>query len=178
KSILKALINAQLTLQESQKQRAVDLQILPSPSSTETTTSTRAFSAATIIFEDNHLVVQCAEDQRVAVRQVVDRITQHGTSQICVATRIIAIPAEQLKTLDVKWRSLLPDGVPTDTQAKDENARTSPRGEAFVARQTATLVSVVDAETAQRLVEQFQADRRANLLQAPKVTLFNAQDAT
>ncbi|MCA9147732.1 MAG: hypothetical protein KDA92_00465 [Planctomycetales bacterium] len=178
KSILKALINAQLTLQESQKQRAGDLQILPRPSSTEPATSTRAFSAATIIFEDNHLVVQCAEVQRAAVRQVVDRITQHGTSQICVATRIIAIPAEQLKTLDVKWRSLLPDDAPTDAQVKDEHARTSPRGEAFVPRQTATLVSVVDAEAAQKLVEQFQADRRANLLQAPKVTLFNAQDAT
>lgn len=148
----------------------------------------------------DRMFVLSAPQFHARVQQIVDRVARHGTRQLVVSTRIISVPAERFAKLDLNWTIAANARDTTASHAAAARLHgTSTSGDASVrgwvvpdtvsppalpwefqdvADQSPTLMSVLDRTAAKKLIEEAQRDRRANILQAPKVTVFNGQDAT
>ncbi|MCA9197484.1 MAG: hypothetical protein KDA87_08100, partial [Planctomycetales bacterium] len=128
-----------------------------------------------VLFDENRLIALCDRSEETLVRDLVDRIAQHGTRQISVTTRIVSIPAENLQKLDVKW-SIMQDRMTGARANRDAAISGNFILEGHVA--VPTLVSTLEHSRARPLMTELLNDSSTNMLMAPKVTVFNAQDAT
>ncbi|MEZ6118340.1 MAG: M56 family metallopeptidase [Pirellulaceae bacterium] len=126
-------------------------------------------------FVENRLLALCDRSEETLVRDLVNRIAQHGTRQISVTTRIVTIPAEKLQTLDVKW-SIMQDRTTGARVNRDAAISGNFILEGHVT--VPTLVSTLEHSRARPLITELLNDSSTNMLMAPKVTVFNAQDAT
>lgn len=106
-----------------------------------------------------------------AFQKSLTAMERYGLRQVTITTRMVTIAADKLKTLNVGWKTLV---EPASETGLNGITPASP----IAAPVHVTLAAVLDATEARRLQEEFQADPRVNILQAPRVTVFNGQSAT
>lgn len=105
---------------------------------------------------------------------------QSGLAQICVAARFLMSDKDLASQIGVSWRYL-------EAYAQETNV-VLPKAATFdkpVVRATSVVddylplaVAVISNRQAAALLAAAQGDRRANVLQSPKITLFNGQRAS
>lgn len=106
-----------------------------------------------------------------AFQKSLAAMERYGLRQVAITTRLVTIAADKLKTLNVGWESLV---QPASETGLNPITPASP----IASPVHVTLAALLDATEAKRLREEFQADPRVNILQAPRVTVFNGQSAT
>jgi hypothetical protein len=146
----------------------------------------------------NTLYVFGTDAMHERMAKSLTRIRQYGFHQIAVETRIVQIPAALINELDLRWsvatsESVRPVTQVTSVEGVHSNARISAvvidgddalkfanttAGVEETAQPTPTLYRLLDAAGADDLLALLQKHPRVNVVQAPKITLFNGQDAT
>jgi hypothetical protein len=104
---------------------------------------------------------------------------QSGLAQICVETRFISGPEDIASALGISWRYLEAFSDEADEVAPAGVKPGMPvvRAKAAVEDYLPIAVVSLHEQQAHALVQTAQNNQRTNLLQAPKVTLFNGQRA-
>jgi hypothetical protein len=116
-------------------------------------------------------------------------IREHGLGQIAINVWFLTGPAEELKKAKLKWTVLpteLPPSAAPNSDAASERSvsqidsffdgRPRVNRVQFVTEKCPPMIYTVLADdAAAKLTEKWQVNARTNLLQAPKMTLFNGQ---
>lgn len=112
-------------------------------------------SGATIAYHENSLVACCTLDVMDSLTDEINRIHEYGfKDQVVVSTKIITLDAKQFESLDITWALVRqPEGIPV-------------------------LLATLEPQQTDALVKTLQADPRTNIVQSPKITVFNGQSAT
>ncbi|MBL9123256.1 MAG: hypothetical protein JNG90_06455, partial [Planctomycetaceae bacterium] len=103
-----------------------------------------------------------------------------GLGQVCVWVRLIATDRDLASALGAEWH-YVDAGAAADDQALDppnSSAVPSIRARAEINDYLPLAVLPLNAQQTADLVENLQSDRRTSILSAPKVTLFNGQQAS
>jgi beta-lactamase regulating signal transducer with metallopeptidase domain len=139
------------------------------------------------------LVVVHTAAGHARVAQALALLREFGFRQVTIQVRMLSGPPELLEKLRAKWSAAEPaalaDTQPSgisaafDYQPLERPASTRPgdswtRATSIVEKNMPVLYAVVDASQAEALLESGQAHPRVNVLQAPRVTVFNGQSAT
>jgi beta-lactamase regulating signal transducer with metallopeptidase domain len=124
------------------------------------------------------------------VGKTLSLIREHGLGQIAINVRFLTGPAEELKKAKLKWTvlptELPPSAAPNSDAAGDSRSvsridsffdgRPRVNRVQFVTEKCPPMIYTVLADdAAAKLTEKWQANAKTNLLQAPKMTLFNGQ---
>ncbi|MCA9138634.1 MAG: hypothetical protein KDB00_17805 [Planctomycetales bacterium] len=109
---------------------------------------------AGLVVDGDRVLVRAKYSEHERIRKELERIEKHGfTDQVVVETKFATMPADKFSQIEFDW-----DMVPQSDSSLP------------------VLIKMLDPGEARKLVETIQADSRANLLHAPKVTLFNGQE--
>jgi beta-lactamase regulating signal transducer with metallopeptidase domain len=123
----------------------------------------------------------------------LDRLREFGLRQVTIKVRMISGPRELIERFPVKWSASSPQfgqGLPAATGPQPQAApplipppaagegQSWTRATSIVEKNMPVLYAVIDPPQANALIETVQVHPRANILQAPKVTVFNGQAAT
>jgi beta-lactamase regulating signal transducer with metallopeptidase domain/type II secretory pathway component GspD/PulD (secretin) len=150
-------------------------------------------------WDDGKLVVRQTDDGHQRIDEQLAVLREHGYAQIVVEVRIITGPAAVLNAKGVGWRMIggRHGDEPLPNERKPRPTQLQPAGTAMVRlvdegsgqpELSGTAVSVVEKNVpamqeiigereAMDLLEAAQRHPKTNVLQAPKVTLFNGQSA-
>jgi beta-lactamase regulating signal transducer with metallopeptidase domain/type II secretory pathway component GspD/PulD (secretin) len=104
------------------------------------------------------------------IRKELKSLKERGFAELAIEVRIISGPAALLKSLPADWRFIGGTALGEDREASDAAA-------AVVERQLPAMVGVLEPGGVKALLDAAQSNVRTNILQAPKVTLFNGQFA-
>jgi bla regulator protein BlaR1 len=124
----------------------------------------------TLAWADDSLVVRHHSRGHEEIARELKALEKHGFEELAVEVRIISGPAALLKTLPADWRFIGGTAPGEDRAASDAAA-------SVVERQLPAMVGVLEPEGVKALLDAAQANARSNILQAPKVRLFNGQFA-
>ena len=102
---------------------------------------------------------------------------QSGLGQICVETRFITDERDIASAIGVSWRYLEAFSTDREESLPTETKTGMPvvRARAAVDDYLPIAVAILNGQQALALVQAAQGEERANVLQAPKITLFNGQ---
>ena len=102
---------------------------------------------------------------------------QSGLTQICVETRFLSSPEDVASALGISWRYLegFSDGDDEEPLVEGRGSRPIVRAKAVVEDYLPLAVANLTEKQSHALVQKVQSHPVANILQAPKVTLFNGQ---
>lgn len=114
-----------------------------------------------------------------SLRRTLDAWNENGLTQIAVETRFLTSNRDLVSDLGVSWQFL------EAFSSERENAFPSPahdggpvvHAESRVDEYLPLVVSTLNEEQTAKLLDIAQGDRRTNVLSAPKVTIFNGQEA-
>ena len=113
------------------------------------------------------------------LRRTLDAWSESGLAQIAVETRFLNANRDLVSELGISWQFL--EAFPSERESTFPTAGRDGapvvRAEARVDEYLPLVVSTLSKEQAARLLDLAQGDRRTNVLQAPKVTIFNGQEA-
>jgi hypothetical protein len=131
---------------------------------------------------------RAAGHQRIA--EALEVLRKYGAAEIAVEVRFVTGPAEELQRAGANW-TLVPSEFPAtvapengpvlpaafDHSLGSHDGPRPTRAQVLVEKNLPVMFEILDENHAKTLLERWQADRSGNVLQAPKVTLFNAQTA-
>jgi type II secretory pathway component GspD/PulD (secretin) len=104
---------------------------------------------------------------------------ESGLAQITVETRFLSANRDLVSELGISWQFL--EAFSSEREAKFPGSAGGDapvvRAEARVDEYLPLVVATLDKEQTSKLLALAQRDARTNVLQAPKVTVFNGQDA-
>ncbi len=124
------------------------------------------------------------------IAEALETLRKYGAAQVVIEVRFVSLQAKELQRTGVNWK-LLPSDLPANASA--ENGPALPvafdrslashdgpppnRAQVLIEKNLPVMLDILDEDLAKKAVEQWQGDRRTSVLQAPRVTLFNAQTA-
>jgi bla regulator protein blaR1 len=113
------------------------------------------------------------------LRHTLDAWSESGLAQITVETRFLSANRDLVSELGISWQFLEAFSSVRESAFPTAGRDGAPvvRAEAHVDEYLPLVVSTLSKEQAARLIGLAQGDRRTNVLQAPKVTIFNGQEA-
>lgn len=123
-----------------------------------------------LAWADDSLVVRHHSRGHDEIARELKALEKRGFAELAVEVRIISGPAALLKSLPADWRFI---GGP----APGEDREASNAAASVVERQLPAMLGVLDHDAVRGLLDTAQTNARTNVLQAPKVTLFNGQFA-
>lgn len=142
-------------------------------------TDDRSSADQRVILDGHTLTVTASADVHAGIVRCLKAWEQSGLAQICIETRFVTDERDIASACGISWRYL-------EAVAADQ-AETSPaiggHGMPVVRAKTVTedylpiAVSNLRPEQASALLDRAQNGREANMLQAPKITLFTGQQA-
>jgi beta-lactamase regulating signal transducer with metallopeptidase domain len=137
-------------------------------------------AAPQVSIDESRLIVSARQTEHDELRRLLAAWRAGGFSQISIETRFLSgLP--DLASWGVSWQYVKSDGddAPADELAPGDGTQ-GPVVRAATAVDDYFLVGLatLDKAQARRLVDAAQSNRRANVLQAPKITLFNGQQAS
>jgi bla regulator protein blaR1 len=157
---------------------------LSSPGAAEASTDeSSADRAGSIRWEivGDHLKLTATASQHEYFAKELLAWEQVGLAQICIECRFIGINQPLASAASIPWRYVAPfspdadDTTPLADQAPGESKfRATARVEEFVP----VVYAVLDPQQARRLVAEAQVKIGAQIVQAPKITLFTGQQAS
>ncbi len=149
---------------------------------------------ADIQWEGRKLVVAHEPAQHARVAAALNVMREYGFRQVSLRVRMISGPTAMLERFAVKWSaaSAAPpqsakqpstvsaafDYRPLPPPEGANGGESWTRATSVVEKNVPVLYSLLDAKQVESLIESVQGDRYSNVLQAPKVTVFNGQAAT
>jgi bla regulator protein BlaR1 len=119
---------------------------------------------------EDALVITHDQRGHELITEELKALEKRGFAELAVEVRIISGPAALLKSLPADWRFIGGSARGEDREASDSAA-------SVVERQLPAMLGVLDQDAVKALLDTAQANARTNVLQAPKVTLFNGQFA-
>jgi bla regulator protein blaR1 len=127
----------------------------------------------------NRLTVTASHQIHEDLRQKIMAWSESGVRQISVEVRFLTINRDVASKANISWRYLAPQSSESDTIpfpiASPQPSRL--RASAQVEEYIPIVYSILDPAENTSLINAAQGDRRANVLQAPKFTVFNGQSA-
>ncbi len=113
------------------------------------------------------------DQEHEKVQAELARIEKFGLEQLVIETRIITIPAEDLKQIVLDWKS---DSAQMDHDNDQEspNKAASAVGKSF---RPPFLVAEINKDQLLKITNQLQSNKNSNILSAPRVSLFNGMRA-
>lgn len=120
------------------------------------------------------LVAMATDQQHQRIQAELIRLEKFGLTQLLIETRMICIPADQLKEIVLDWQ------VDIDRSAdKPEPNSAVITASAIVKKpRLPVLVAEVTAKQLASVLTKLQSNRHTNIMAAPKLTLFNGMSAT
>ena len=138
--------------------------------------------------DDKLIVVHTAAGQEQIERQLQLLRAPHGLDQLCIELRIISGPAISLDRIAANWKLI---GATADSRTDELHLdEQTPEGGQFergnvghlrgaartmIERQVPAVLALLDDHEVRLVLEAAQYEARTNVLQAPKVTVFNGQ---
>ncbi len=112
--------------------------------------------------------------------RALDAWRENGLAQITIETRFLNSNRELVSELGVSWQFLEAFSPERETVFPSAKQGDGPvvHAESRVDEYLPLVVATLNEEQTTRLIESAQGDRRSNVLQAPKVTMFNGMEAT
>ncbi|HZN34465.1 MAG TPA: M56 family metallopeptidase, partial [Pirellulaceae bacterium] len=148
-----------------------------------------------LAWEGKKLVATHSAAQHERVAAALAQLREFGVRQITLSVRMVSGPPALLERFPIRWSAadtaLAEPGVrptsqvfaaldfeplPLPAEAKPGESWT--QAASVIEKNMPVLYAVLTAEQARPLIETAQGDSRANILQSPKVTVFNGQRAT
>jgi len=140
--------------------------------------------------DDKLIVVHTAAGHEQIERQLQILRGQQGLTQLSIEVRILSVPVIALDRVAANWKLIgaTPDNGSGELQP-DQNSAGGPnaqdesvpnirgRVESVIERQLPAILALLDDNEAGLVINASQGDSRTNILQAPKVTVFNGQSA-
>ena len=143
-----------------------------------------------IVWSGDGLLIEthAAGHQRIA--ETLDFLRNYGAVGIALEVRFVSGPSKELQWTGVDWK-LLPLDLPASISAGSGPALPAAfdrslashdgprpnRAQVLIEKNLPVMLDILDEDVAKKAVEQWQGDQRVSVLQAPRVTLFNAQSA-
>ncbi len=127
--------------------------------------------ASTCVVKDNQLVVNATTAQQDAVRKLLNQWNKHGQRQVSIDVKLLTI-AMSLKDLPGSGGVVLNVGQQPDPNF---NAFAS---DAWSQHSVPAFIQKLNPEETTSFVQRQQADRRSNVVSAPKITIFDGLAAT
>ncbi len=134
----------------------------------------------------NKLYAFAPKEHHEKIASTLETYRTFGFEQITVQVRLATVPAEFMETLDVNWNLEHPIHEQPKVAPAADTLGVSPDQEVRLASYVAhspgevtptTLHAIIDQKSVAQLTDAIQSDPRSNILHAPKVTLFNGQQA-
>jgi beta-lactamase regulating signal transducer with metallopeptidase domain len=119
---------------------------------------------------EDALVITHVQRGHELITKELKALKKRGFAEVAVEVRIISGPAALLKSLPADWRFIGGPAPGEDREASDSVA-------SVVERQLPAMLGVISDPEVKKLLDTVQANPRTNVLQAPKVRLFNGQFA-
>ncbi|HUE73579.1 MAG TPA: M56 family metallopeptidase [Pirellulaceae bacterium] len=122
------------------------------------------------LWDADKLVVRQTDDAHRRIAEQLAVLREHGHAQIAVEVRIISGPmVAMLNAEGVNWRMI----------GSRRAAQPSPAGEAVsvVEKNVPAMLSLISQREATKFLTEAQQHPKTNVIQAPKVTLFNGHSA-
>lgn len=117
--------------------------------------------------DDDRLIVKAKPEQHKAISGTMQRLTRFGVSQLMLSTHFVTIRKRVFEGLDLTWSVHMPPSVANPAQAQSIRDFTPP-----------ILLTEITVEQQQELFKTITADKGTNYNSAPRVTVFNGQQAT
>lgn len=137
-------------------------------------------------FQDQ-LVVKCDVSGHQRLANEIERRRKYGFAQVSIRAWIVSNDTKSIRKLHNRWDlfetppNTAATATSTDTASPDDMhdrlPSTRPQITATTEKHYPSQVAILNAEQAERLMQRVQSDPRGNLMQVPKVTLFNGQRA-
>jgi bla regulator protein BlaR1 len=127
----------------------------------------------------NRLSVTTSEAMHEELQQKLLAWAESGIDQITIEIRFLTINRGIASYAKIPWRYLAPHSPDSDKvllPTNDSNGATF-HATAQVEEYVPVVYSILKPDEAKSLIRAVQVDNRANLLKAPKITVFNGQQA-
>ena len=130
-------------------------------------------------WEGNMLTLTASKTAHDDLQQKLQAWSQSGLSQISIEARFLSINQEVVSKANIPWRYLAPgsdnsDNVPLPHQSSSQSTF---QAAAQMEESVPVVYSLLNPRQTKSLVHAVLGNRRAKILQAPKITLFNGQQA-
>ncbi|MDB5391312.1 MAG: hypothetical protein JWM11_6958 [Planctomycetaceae bacterium] len=145
-------------------------------------------SGPSLIWRGEFLVITATLDEHAKMREPFALMRKNGFEQLQIETRVITGPAAAIDQIAAQWSGLgQPAPAPAQNHPVPENGESKrAQGNAKIQGSAQTTIekhvpiacAVIDATMLQAIIDQGQSDARTSILFAPKVTVFNGQQAT
>jgi bla regulator protein BlaR1 len=134
----------------------------------------------TYTLDEARLTVQAPTSLQDELAENLKAWEQSGVGQICVECRFVTVNRDIASAAGVSWQYLEAFSEEAEESLPSELPAGMPhvRAEAIVSEYLPVVVANLSKPQAQALIQAAQGNRRSNVLQAPKVTLFNGQMAS
>lgn len=187
--------NARVMLIEMVRQAALPpvdaAKVVLPPKENPTTWAELAAARLIIKWSDQALIIKSSKDSHERIANRLRSIREDGLEQLQIETRLITGSLAAAETISADWKTLdagatdsefksLPDDQSEPGREDSGTATAAIRGrvESVVEKHHPALLALVEPEQVKTIISEAQAHTRTNLIQAPKVTLFNGQSAT
>ena len=141
-----------------------------------------------LYWSGNKLVAIQGKADHARLNRALDEIRQNGLEQILIEMHTIIAPPELINSLSSNW--VIPQTVispeedtgppranPLDRPLPDKNAKQSSTARMSVEKNLPVMLEVLENDRRIEILDKLGQHAKANVLQAPKVTLFNGQSA-
>jgi beta-lactamase regulating signal transducer with metallopeptidase domain len=145
--------------------------------------------------EGSTLQLMETHEQIAFVESQLERLRKYGFRQVAVQVYFISLSKDRMEKLGIDWQQALPwerhesnprdGGVVLAASMKGERplqffsgSPTQVKTLQVPVTPMPTFSAVLEREQAARLIDRVQSDARSNILQAPRITLFNGVEAT
>ncbi len=147
----------------------------------------REINKLVLLKNDEEMVINASRAGHKQVAEMLDAFHKFGTAKIEIQVRFVTLPAEELQRALPDWTvsPLDVSELPGPTRAVQPAAFDQPlgnhegtrvaRAQLLIERDLPVRFRIVDEELGAKLLDRWQAHARTNILQAPKVTVFNGQ---
>ena len=134
--------------------------------------------------ENWHLDLSAPQGTHDLIQRNFRAWERSGLKQVCIETRVTYSDHDVIASAGLQWGSLLrvatttPEAIPTERLNRADGENVSASAVSSVQEQIPVLVSQLTADESRQFVEAAQSHARADIIFAPKVTLFNGQQGT
>lgn len=150
----------------------------PSPATASNETEDSDVAAKSVSIEGTQMIVSANARQHAEIARNLRAWEINGLSQICLETRIIRDSRDLASAFGAAWRYV-------DSPGESQTAQVSSNGDSVHVNVRSgkcdyvpIAVAALNPAQTRALVQVAQSDRRANVLSAPKITMFNGQQAS
>ena len=111
------------------------------------------------------------------IAALLTTLRDHGHAELAVDVRIISGPKAVLDADSAEWRMIGASGTGSASDHAEGSAKRQGTVRSVVERSLPAMLALIGEKRARALLDEVQSDSRTNVLQAPKVTLFNGQSS-